>query len=81
MEGIQMFSDNKFEASALPYTSHEMENAPNIVSLPNSQSYVIGIYGKKSGVGGDDSWGAPVLEEYLVDAEKDKTFSVFMRIL
>ena len=81
MEGIQMFSDNRFEASALPYTSHELENAPNIVSLPKSQSYVIGIYGKKSGVGGDDSWGAPVLEEYLADAEKDKTFSVFMKIL
>ena len=23
------------------------------------------------GVGGDDSWGAPVLDEYLIDSSKD----------
>jgi beta-galactosidase len=31
------------------------------------------------GVGGDDSWGAPVHEEYLIDSSKDINFEFTIR--
>jgi RNA polymerase sigma-70 factor (ECF subfamily) len=70
-----------FEMSALPYTSHEIENAKNAVSLPESDTVVVGLFLQKCGVGGDDSWGAPVHEEYLLKINKDTRFTVALSML
>ena len=33
---------------------------------------------KQMGIGGDDSWGAPVLEEYCIPSNKDYKFSFYI---
>lgn len=78
---IRISGTTPFEFSALPYTSHEMENAENIACLPNSQYTVLGVYCKKSGVGGDDSWGAPVQEECIVRTDGAEHLQVQIEIL
>lgn len=78
---IRISGEVPFEFSALPYTSHEMECADNIAGLPNSQYTVLGVYSKKSGVGGDDSWGAPVQKECIVRADGSENLQVQIEIL
>ena len=79
--GLKVSGEIPFEASALPYTSHEMENAANIACLPVSQCTVLGVYSKKSGVGGDDSWGAPVEEACIVHPNDTDCFTVGIEII
>lgn len=80
--GIELRSNKIFEASALPYSSHELEAAKNILHLPPSNNkVVVSAYEKKCGVGGDDSWGAPVHEEYRVKLDETSEFILYMKIL
>ena len=58
-----------FESSVLPYTAEELESATHQEELPAPRYTVISIYGAMRGVGGDDSWGAPVYPEYCISAE------------
>lgn len=78
---LRLSGEIPFEFSALPYTSHEMENAENIACLPDSQYTVLGVYCKKSGVGGDDSWGAPVQKDCIVQADGKECLKVQIEIL
>lgn len=64
----------ELEASALPYTPHELENAQHHYDLPKSQHTIVRASLGMYGVGGDDSWGAPTLDEYITKNE-DKHFS------
>ena len=64
-----------FEGSVLPYTAEELEQAAHIEELPQPRYTVVNILAAMRGVGGDDSWGAPVYPEYCVSGEKDITFS------
>lgn len=64
-----------FEGSVLPYTAEELEHASHIEELPQPWYTVVNILAAMRGVGGDDSWGAPVYPEYCVSGEKDITFS------
>lgn len=54
------------ELSALPYTPHELENAMHVYELPQVHYTVVKASLMQMGVGGDDSWGAPVHEEYRI---------------
>ena len=45
--------------------------ALHIEELPPVRYTVVNILGKQRGVGGDDSWGAPVYPEYCVSGEED----------
>ena len=58
-----------FEMSVLPYSAYELEEANRIFELPPVRHTWIRIASAQMGVGGDDSWGAPVHEEYLIDSE------------
>jgi beta-galactosidase len=62
------------ECNVSPYTAFELENAKHIYELPNIHYTVVTVAGKQMGVGGDDSWGAPVHEEHLIKADKDMEF-------
>ena len=62
--GIRLAADVPFEASALPYSPHELENARHAYDLPRPQHTYLRASAGMCGVGGDDSWGAPVLAEY-----------------
>lgn len=62
-----------FEVSVLPYTAQELESASHLEELPPVRFTVVNIYGAMRGVGGDDSWGAPVHPEYCISGETDHT--------
>ncbi len=72
--GIMFYGDN-FGVSALPYTPHEIENARHHFELPPVYKTVVRIFSEQMGIGGDDSWGAEVHDEFLLDvSEKRKEF-------
>lgn len=60
-----------FDASVLPYMAEELEAASHIEELPGWRYTNVCIYGAMRGVGGDDSWGAPVYPEYCISGEED----------
>lgn len=71
-EGLKFsYVDTPFEMSVLPYSAYEIENAMHIYELPPVNYTWIRIIAKQMGVGGDDSWGAPVHEEFTIPSNKD----------
>ncbi|MFC0300544.1 glycoside hydrolase family 2 TIM barrel-domain containing protein [Virgibacillus soli] len=62
------------ECNVSPYTAFELENAYHHYELPPIHHTVVTVAGKQSGVGGDDSWGAAVHEEYQIRAEETLQF-------
>ena len=54
--------------SVLPCSAYELEDASRREELPPYRHTWIRIAACEMGVGGDDSWGAPVHEEYLLDS-------------
>lgn len=70
-----MFSGDRMNFSALPYTPHEMELAMHPYELPEVHYTVVRVSSKQMGVGGDDSWGARVHPEYLLDVSKPMKFT------
>lgn len=65
------YVDTPFELSVLPYSAYELENAMHIEELPPINYTWVRIIAKQMGVGGDDSWGAPVHEEYTISSKED----------
>lgn len=63
--------DTPFEMSVLPYTAEELEAALHPEELPVPHYTIVNILAKQRGVGGDDSWGAPVYPEYCISGEED----------
>ena len=61
--------------SALPYTPHEMENALHAHELPPVYHTVVRVSAAQMGIGGDDSWGARVHPEFLVNTTGHMEFS------
>jgi beta-galactosidase len=67
------------ECTISPYTAFELEQARHHYELPNVHYTVVTIAGKQMGVGGDDSWGAPVHDKYLLHADEDVSFEFMIR--
>lgn len=67
--------DEAFAFSCLPYTAQELENALHQEELPPARRTVLCVYGAVRGVGGIDSWGSDVEEEYHVYGDRDMRFS------
>ncbi|MBB1080442.1 beta-galactosidase small subunit [Limosilactobacillus sp. STM2_1] len=67
-----------FAFSCLPYTAEELENATHIEELPLARRTVLVIAGAVRGVGGIDSWGADVEEQYHIPADQDVEFSFIL---
>lgn len=74
-----LFSGDDLYFSALPYTPHEIENARHHYELPPVHYTVVRVAGGQLGVGGDDSWGAPVHPEYHLDVSGKVEFSFTLR--
>lgn len=79
----KVFNDNKDELifegenlnfTALPYTPHEIENAAHFYELPPVNHTIVRVSQEQMGVGGDDTWGAPVHEEFTISGEKNHKF-------
>lgn len=67
---LQINGDPSFNFSVLPYTPHELENARHLFELPPAYRMVLKISSGQMGVGGDDSWGAPVHDSYMLPSGK-----------
>lgn len=65
------YINNPFELSVLSYSAYEMETAMHIYELPPANYTWVRIIAKQMGVGGDDSWGAPVHEEFTIPSKED----------
>lgn len=64
--GLCVYGNGEIEASALPYNPHEIENARHPYDLPQVHHTYLRASVGQCGVGGDNTWGAPVLEEYTL---------------
>ena len=64
--------DAPFETSVLPYSAYELDNAMHREELPVSQYTWVRILESQKGVGGDDSWGAPVHSGFQLPAEQER---------
>ena len=67
------------EIKVLPYHDYELEAASQIYELSNPTATYLTVAGIQRGIGGDDSWGAPVLDEYRIDASKDYKFEFIIK--
>lgn len=66
--GIQFSADpeNPMSVSAWPYSQDNLSAADHNFEIENSDKMVVNIDHKQMGVGGDNSWGLPVLEKYQI---------------
>lgn len=67
-----------FESSVLPYSAYELENALHQEELPKIHYTWVRILAKQMGVGGDDSWGAPVHEQYRIPSDKNLEIAFYV---
>ncbi|GKU82162.1 glycoside hydrolase family 2 TIM barrel-domain containing protein [Niallia sp. NCCP-28] len=67
------------ECNASPYTAFELESANHLYELPPIHNTVLTIAGKQMGVGGDDSWGAPVHKEHVIDSNQHLVFEFLLK--
>lgn len=67
------YTQKPFEMSILPYSAYELENALHIHELPEPSYTHVRIAAKQMGVGGDDSWGAPVHSQYKIPSSAPMT--------
>lgn len=74
-----LFAGDSMSFSALPWTPHEIENARHTYELPKVHYTVIRVAKQQMGVGGDDSWGALVHPEYLIDVSGKIEFTFTFR--
>ena len=63
-------TENPFEMSVLPYNAYELDNAMHRDELPDPTYTWVRIAAKQMGVGGDDSWGAPVHKEFRINSDE-----------
>lgn len=73
--GLKISGCDTFEFSALGYSVHELENARHKYELPRVYSTYLNINKVQMGVGGDNSWGAKTLEEYLIKSDQAISFT------
>ena len=74
-----LFSGERINFSALPYTPHELENAAHPYELPQVHYTVIRAASAQMGIAGDDSWGAQTHPEYLLDTKEKMEFTFDMK--
>ncbi|PAF16613.1 glycoside hydrolase family 2 TIM barrel-domain containing protein [Terribacillus saccharophilus] len=74
--GIELDAvDMPITCNASPHTALEIEQANHAYELPPVHYTVLTISGKQMGVGGDDSWGAPVHPEHTLTSDGDHSFT------
>lgn len=74
-------SGKNLEISVHPYLPEELMTANHMTDLTPGVRTVADIAAFRMGVGGDDSWGAPVHPEYCYPADKPYTLSFTMKAL
>ena len=79
-EGL-LFAVDKgvIEASFLPCSAYELENAGHAYELPDRNYTWLRLLIANTGVGGDDSWGSPVHPEFKPDPSKDYEMTIVIK--
>lgn len=75
---IQAAAGEPLECTLSPYTAFELEQAAHPYELPKVHYTVVTIGAQQMGVGGDDSWGAPVHPEYRIPADQQLEWEFWM---
>ncbi len=68
--------EQPFECTVLKHSQMELENARHQEELALPYYTYVTIMSEQLGVGGDDSWGAPVLDAYHLSMDHDHTVRV-----
>ena len=68
-----------FESSVLPYSCYELENAMHVYELPTPHYTWVRINAAQMGIGGDDSWGAPVQSQFWLNSDEDRTLKFTLK--
>ncbi len=71
--------ETPFESSVLPYSCYELEPAMHAYELPRPHYTWVRVMGCQMGIGGDDTWGAPVQERYHLASNVDRTMKFTIR--
>ena len=66
------------DVNVSPWSPHELEEALHPTELPPVHYTYVRI-GQQMGIGGDDSWGAPVHEEFLLHSNRPRRISFIMK--
>lgn len=72
--------DTPLEISVLPWTAEQLEAAGHYDELQAPSRTVLDIALKRKGVGGDDSWGAPVHPEFCIPADQPLKLSFRLKV-
>ncbi len=73
--------DKPFSFKYLPNDEFEIDNANHLDELPISRKNHLTIYAAMRGIGGDDSWGANVHQQYRLDGENDYSLKFRLSIV
>ena len=80
--GVRIMMDAQpLEVVVLPHSAAELATALHQEELPTPAYTWLDIAMARYGVGGDDSWGAPVLEHYRLHADQPLSFSFYMELM
>ncbi len=80
-KGILISGNKPLSVSAWPYTMDDLEKAKHINELTQRDNITINIDYKQRGVGGDNSWGAPVHEEYTLQPGRTYSYSFRLKFI
>ncbi|MBT2384984.1 glycoside hydrolase family 2 TIM barrel-domain containing protein [Streptomyces sp. ISL-11] len=67
------------EFSALRWTPFDLDGLRHPHELVSRDEIVLSVDHRQTGVGGNDSWGAPPLEPYLLRADRDYGYAYWLR--
>ena len=73
--------DRPLNVSVLPYSFIELETALHPDELCAPHYTYVNVAGYMGGVGGDDSWGAPVQKPYVIPSEQPLSFRFILRAI
>ncbi|NLO84676.1 MAG: DUF4981 domain-containing protein [Clostridiales bacterium] len=73
--------DTPLSISVLPYNAMELKTARHIDELADPTYTYLDIALCRKGVGGDDSWGAPVHPEYHIPTDKPMKLSFVLSVV
>ncbi len=65
--------------SAWPYSAADLAAATHDYQLPRRDFITVNVDGAQMGVGGDNSWGLPVLRNYRLKAGQSQRFAMTLR--
>ena len=71
----------RFATSLLPYSSLMLEDALHQNELPKPRHTFLRLLAAQMGVGGDDTWGAPVHDEFQVPADQPLKLDVTLELI